>query len=174
MVNGRTPNTKKISLESYFAASELEVILDAANLHLKSMSAGSQYTLKHSDKALRGSGKAGLGIEVMDEFTGRDRQPETLSGGEKFQVSLAIALGLAQVVSDRSGAIRVDTLFVDEGFGSLSAEVLDTAMRTLDSLKQGGRTIGLISHVEKMQEDIASKIKVTKTPRGPSLIHQVN
>lgn len=174
MVNGRTPNTKRISLESYFAASELEVILDAANLHLKSMSAGSQYTLKHSDKALRGSGKAGLGIEVMDEFTGRDRQPETLSGGEKFQVSLAIALGLAQVVSDRSGAIRVDTLFVDEGFGSLSAEVLDTAMRTLDSLKQGGRTIGLISHVEKMQEDIASKIKVTKTPRGPSLIHQVN
>ena len=174
MVNGRTPNTKRISLESYFAASELEVILDAANLHLKSMSAGSQYTLKHSDKALRGSGKAGLGIEVMDEFTGRDRQPETLSGGEKFQVSLAIALGLAQVVSDRSGAIRVDTLFVDEGFGSLSAEVLDTAMRTLDSLKQGGRTIGLISHVEKMQEDIASKIKVTKTPRGPSLIHHVN
>jgi exonuclease SbcC len=174
MVNGRTPNTKRISLESYFAASELEVILEAANLHLKSMSAGSQYTLKHSDKALRGSGKAGLGIEVMDEFTGRDRQPETLSGGEKFQVSLAIALGLAQVVSDRSGAIRVDTLFVDEGFGSLSSEVLDTAMRTLDSLKQGGRTIGLISHVEKMQEDIASKIKVTKTPRGPSLIHQVN
>ena len=174
MVNGRTPNTKKISLESYFAASELEVILDAANLHLKSMSAGSQYTLKHSDKALRGSGRAGLGIEIMDEFTGRDRQPETLSGGEKFQVSLAIALGLAQVVSDRSGAIRVDTFFVDEGFGSLSAEVLDTAMRTLDSLKQGGRTIGLISHVEKMQEDIASKIKVTKTPRGPSLIHQVN
>jgi len=174
MVNGRTPNTKRISLESYFAASELEVILDAANLHLKTMSAGSQYTLKHSDKALRGSGRAGLGIEVMDEFTGRDRQPETLSGGEKFQVSLAIALGLAQVVSDRSGAIRVDTLFVDEGFGSLSSEVLDTAMRTLDSLKQGGRTIGLISHVEKMQEDIASKIKVTKTPRGPSLIHQVN
>lgn len=174
MVYGRTPNTKRISLESYFAASELEVILDAANLHLKSMSAGSQYTLKHSDKALRGSGRAGLGIEVMDEFTGRDRQPETLSGGEKFQVSLAIALGLAQVVSDRSGAIRVDTLFVDEGFGSLSSEVLDTAMRTLDSLKQGGRTIGLISHVEKMQEDIASKVKVTKTPRGPSLIHQVN
>ena len=174
MVNGRTPNTKRISLESYFAASELEVILDAANLHLKLMSAGSQYTLKHSDKALRANDRAGLGIEVMDEFTGRDRQPESLSGGEKFQVSLAIALGLAQVVSDRSGAIRVDTLFVDEGFGSLSAEVLDTAMRTLDSLKQGGRTIGLISHVEKMQEDIASKIKVTKTPRGPSLIHQVN
>ena len=73
-----------------------------------------------------------------------------------------------------SSAIRVDPLFVDEGFGSLSAEVLDTAMRTLDNLKQGGRTIGLISHVEKMQEDIASKIKVTKTPRGPSLIHQVD
>lgn len=172
MANGKEPNVLRISLESYFAAAELEVILEAANSHLKTMSAGSQYALKHSDKALKGSGKAGLGIEVMDEFTGRERQPETLSGGEKFQVSLAIALGLAQVVSDRSGAIRVDTLFVDEGFGSLSAEVLDTAMRTLDSLKQGGRTIGLISHVEKMQEEISAKLLVEKTPRGPSLIRQ--
>ncbi len=172
MANGKEPNVLRISLESYFAAAELEVILQAANSHLKTMSAGSQYTLKHSDKALKGSGKTGLGIEVMDEFTGRERQPETLSGGEKFQVSLAIALGLAQVVSDRSGAIRVDTLFVDEGFGSLSAEVLDTAMRTLDSLKQGGRTIGLISHVEKMQEEISAKLLVEKTPRGPSLIRQ--
>lgn len=172
MANGKEPNVLRISLESYFAAAELEVILEAANSHLKTMSAGSQYTLRHSDKALKGSGKAGLGIEVMDEFTGRERQPETLSGGEKFQVSLAIALGLAQVVSDRSGAVRVDTLFVDEGFGSLSAEVLDTAMRTLDSLKQGGRTIGLISHVEKMQEEISAKLLVEKTPRGPSLIRQ--
>lgn len=172
MANGKEPNVLRISLESYFAAAELEVILESANSHLKTMSAGSQYTLKHSDKALKGSGKTGLGIEVMDEFTGRERQPETLSGGEKFQVSLAIALGLAQVVSDRSGAIRVDTLFVDEGFGSLSAEVLDTAMRTLDSLKQGGRTIGLISHVEKMQEEISAKLLVEKTPRGPSLIRQ--
>lgn len=172
IVNGKSPNTLRITLESYFAASELEVILEAANAHLKSMAAGSQYTLQHSDKALKGSGKAGLGIVVLDEYTSRERQPETLSGGEKFQVSLAIALGLAQVVSDRSGAIRVDTLFVDEGFASLSTQVLDTAMRTLDSLKQGGRTIGLISHVERMQEEISAKLKVEKTPRGPSLILQ--
>jgi exonuclease SbcC len=171
MANGKEPNVLRISLESYFAAAELEVILEAANSRLKTMSAA-QYTLKHSDKALKGSGKSGLGIEVMDEFTGRERQPETLSGGEKFQVSLAIALGLAQVVSDRSGAIRVDTLFVDEGFGSLSADVLDTAMRVLDSLKQGGRTIGLISHVEQMKEEISAKLLVEKTPRGPSLIRQ--
>lgn len=172
MANGKEPNVLRISLESYFAAAELEVILEAANSHLKTMSAGDRYTLVHTDKALKGSGKTGLGIEIMDEDTGRERQPETLSGGEKFQASLAIALGLAQVVSDRSGAIRIDTLFVDEGFGSLSPEVLDTAIRTLDSLKQGGRTIGLISHVEKMQEEISAKLLVEKTPRGPSLILQ--
>jgi exonuclease SbcC len=102
------------------------------------------------------------------------RNPVTLSGGEKFQVSLAIALGLAQVVSERSGSIRIDTLFVDEGFGSLSKNVLETAMCTLDALKQGGRTIGVISHVDKMQETIEAKLHVAKVPGGPSFVKAID
>ena len=169
-MNGKGKNTKQMSLEVYFAAAELETILEAANLHLSTMDAGDQFTLMHSDRSLRGAGQSGLGIEVMDDHTSRTRLPVSLSGGEKFQVSLAIALGLAQVVSERAGSIQVDTLFIDEGFGTLSGPVLESAMRTLDGLKQGGRMIGLISHVEKMKEEISAKVIVEKTPRGPSKV----
>jgi exonuclease SbcC len=169
-MNGKGKNTKQMSLEVYFAAAELETILEAANLHLSTMDAGDQFTLMHSDRSLRGAGQSGLGIEVMDDHTSRTRLPGSLSGGEKFQVSLAIALGLAQVVSERAGSIQVDTLFIDEGFGTLSGHVLESAMRTLDGLKQGGRMIGLISHVEKMKEEISAKVIVEKTPRGPSKV----
>jgi exonuclease SbcC len=124
----------------------------------------------HSDRSLRGAGQSGLGIEVMDDHTSRTRLPVSLSGGEKFQVSLAIALGLAQVVSERAGSIQVDTLFIDEGFGTLSGPVLESAMRTLDGLKQGGRMIGLISHVEKMKDEITAKVIVEKSSRGSSKI----
>jgi exonuclease SbcC len=173
-LHGLGANTLQMTLETYFAASELEVILEAANRQLKTMAAGSQFTLVHSDKALKKSGTAGLGIEVIDEHSGGLRNPVTLSGGEKFQVSLAIALGLAQVVSERSGSIRIDTLFVDEGFGSLSKNVLETAMNTLDALKQGGRTIGVISHVDKMQETIEAKLHVAKVPGGPSFVKAID
>lgn len=169
-MNGKGKNTKQMSLEVYFAAAELETILEAANLHLSTMDAGDQFTLMHSDRSLRGAGQSGLGIEVMDDHTSRTRLPVSLSGGEKFQVSLAIALGLAQVVSERAGSIQVDTLFIDEGFGTLSGPVLESAMRTLDGLKQGGRMIGLISHVEKMKDEINAKVIVEKTPRGPSKV----
>lgn len=169
-MNGKGKNTKQMSLEVYFAAAELETILEAANLHLSTMDAGDQFTLMHSDRSLRGAGQSGLGIEVMDDHTSRTRLPVSLSGGEKFQVSLAIALGLAQVVSERAGSIQVDTLFIDEGFGTLSGPVLESAMRTLDGLKQGGRMIGLISHVEKMKDEISAKVIVEKTPRGPSKV----
>lgn len=172
-LHGQGANTLQMTLETYFAAAELEVILEAANTQLQTMDAGKQFTLVHSDKALKKTGKTGLGIEVICEHSGGLRNPVTLSGGEKFQVSLAIALGLAQVVSERSGAIRIDTLFVDEGFGSLSKNVLETAMTTLDSLKQGGRTIGVISHVEKMQETITAKLHVAKIPAGPSFVKEV-
>ncbi len=169
-INGKSPNSKQMTLETYFAAAELETILEVANVHLSTMDAGDQFSLMHSDRNLRGAGKAGLGIEVMDAHTSRTRQPTTLSGGETFQVSLAIALGLAQVVSERAGSIQVDTLFIDEGFGTLSGPVLESAMKTLDGLKQGGRMIGLISHVEKMKEEIDAKVIVEKTPRGPSKV----
>jgi len=159
-----------MSLESYFAASELEAVIEAANHHIKPMQVGSQYTLIHSDGAYRGSGQFGLGLEVFDQHTGTNRFTEQLSGGEKFQISLGVALGLAQVVSDRAGAIRIDSLFIDEGFGTLSEEPLNSIINTLDGLRQGGRMIGLISHGEAMKEAIAAKIHVEKTPRGPSVV----
>jgi len=95
-----------------------------------------------------------------------------LSGGEKFQASLALALGLAEVVTSRAGGLRLDTLFIDEGFGSLDPDTLETTMATLDNLKEGGRTIGLISHVEAMKESIPAQLFVDVTPGGWSTIRQ--
>lgn len=168
-VAGRAPNTHRMTLEAFVLAAELEEIVAAANLRLSDMSSG-RYTLQHTDaRAARGVA-SGLGLEVMDAFTGQSRPAQSLSGGETFLASLALALGLAEVVSSRAGGIRLDTLFVDEGFGSLDDETLDIAMRTLDELRQGGRTVGLISHVAAMKEQIPAQLLVTATPAGPSVI----
>ncbi|OWP21913.1 ATPase [Microbacterium sp. AISO3] len=170
-VAGRAPNTRKMDLETFVLAAELEEIVAAANLRLRDMSSG-RYTLHHSD-ALQARGAAsGLGLEVLDAHTGRLRSPQSLSGGETFLASLALALGLAEVVTGRAGGIRLDTLFVDEGFGSLDPETLELAMRTLDELRAGGRTVGVISHVEGMKEQLAAQIVVEATREGPSIIRQ--
>jgi exonuclease SbcC len=97
---------------------------------------------------------------------------QSLSGGETFLASLALALGLAHVVTAEAGGVRLDTLFIDEGFGSLDRETLDVAMRTLDDLRVGGRAVGVISHVEAMQADLPAGIVVESTPEGPSIIRQ--
>ncbi|WP_425545798.1 SbcC/MukB-like Walker B domain-containing protein [Aeromicrobium alkaliterrae] len=128
-----------------------------------------RYQLLHSDDA--GSrGTSGLELTVLDAHTGDSRSPSSLSGGEKFQASLALALGLAEVVTSRAGGLRLDTLFIDEGFGSLDAETLETTMETLDSLREGGRTIGLISHVEAMRESIPAQVQIDVTDGGWSTI----
>jgi exonuclease SbcC len=166
---GRGANTHKMNLETFVLAAELEEIVEAANLRLHDMSAG-RYQLRHSD-ALATHGRAsGLGIVVFDAFTGQTRPARSLSGGETFLSSLALALGLAEVVTARAGGIRLDTLFIDEGFGSLDADTLEVAMRTLDELRQGGRTVGVISHVEAMQEQIPAQLTVRTLPDGPSVI----
>ena len=135
------------------------------------MSAG-RYTLHHSDaRAARGRA-SGLAIEVLDAYTGRLRSPQSLSGGETFLASLALALGLAEVVTSRAGGIRLDTLFVDEGFGSLDPETLELAMRTLDELRAGGRTVGVISHVDAMKEQLPAQVTVEAAGQGPSTIRQ--
>lgn len=170
-VAGRAPNTLKMDLETFVLAAELEEIVAAANLRLTEMSSG-RYTLHHSDaRAARGRA-SGLGIEVLDAHTGRLRSPQSLSGGETFLASLALALGLGEVVTSRAGGIRLDTLFVDEGFGSLDPETLELAMRTLDELRAGGRTVGVISHVEAMKEQLPAQLVVEATPQGPSIIRQ--
>lgn len=170
-IAGRANNTKRMKLETFVLAAELEEIVAAANIRLGEMS-GERYSLQHSDRLARNGAASGLGLEVMDRFTGRARPAHSLSGGETFLASLALALGLAEVVTSRAGGIRLDTLFIDEGFGSLDAETLDTAMRTLDELRQGGRTVGIISHVEAMKEQIPAQLRVEQTPQGWSVVTQ--
>ncbi|GEP48608.1 AAA family ATPase [Microbacterium saccharophilum] len=170
-VAGRAPNTMKMDLETFVLAAELEEIVAAATLRLAEMSAG-RYSLHHSDARQARNAASGLGIEVLDAHTGLRRSPQSLSGGETFLASLALALGLAEVVTNRAGGLRLDTLFVDEGFGSLDPETLDLAMRTLDELRAGGRTVGVISHVEAMKEQLPAQLVVTATPEGPSVIRQ--
>ncbi|WP_194762846.1 AAA family ATPase [Microbacterium sp. UFMG61] len=168
-VAGRGANTRKMTLETFVLAAELEEIVDAANRRLGDMSTG-RYQLRHSDALAARGAASGLGIVVFDAFTGQTRPAQSLSGGETFLSSLALALGLAEVVTARAGGIRLDTLFIDEGFGSLDGDTLDVAMRTLDELRQGGRTVGVISHVEAMQEQIPAQLRVRATSEGPSVI----
>jgi exonuclease SbcC len=169
VVHGEEPNTKRMKLETYVLAAQLEEIIVAANGRLRTMTGG-RYTLEHDDALQYRGTQAGLGLAIRDEHTGRARATHSLSGGETFLASLALALGLAEVVSNQAGGIALDTLFVDEGFGSLDAETLETAMSTLDGLRAGGRTIGLISHVESMKEQIPAKLQIRVTPQGHSEI----
>ncbi|KTR94772.1 hypothetical protein NS220_07920 [Microbacterium testaceum] len=168
---GRAPNTRRMTLETFVLAAELEEIVAAANLRLEQMSSG-RYRLQHTDALAARGAASGLGLEVRDAFTGQCRPPHSLSGGETFLTSLALALGLAEVVTARAGGIRLDTLFIDEGFGSLDDDTLDLAMRTLDELRQGGRTVGVISHVASMKDQLPAQLRVVATPRGPSVISQ--
>lgn len=170
-VAGRAPNTHRMTLETFVLAAELEEIVTAANLRLDEMSAG-RYRLQHTDALAARGAASGLGLAVLDAFTGQARPPQSLSGGETFLASLALALGLAEVVTARAGGIRLDTLFIDEGFGSLDDETLDLAMRALDELRQGGRTVGVISHVAAMREQIPAQLRVGATAQGPSVIRQ--
>jgi exonuclease SbcC len=171
-VKGKEPNNLNMPLETFVLAAELEAILEAANYHLGKLSKG-QYSFQHTEKTIqRSNAKAGLGIEVMDSHTSIARDAHSLSGGETFLASISLALGLAEVVTGRAGGISIDTLFIDEGFGSLSPEFLDLVIETLDSLRAGGRTIGVISHGETMKERIASQLQVFKEPGGTSKVFQ--
>ncbi len=173
-VRGKSPNNLNMPLETFVLAAELEAILEAANYHLGKLSKG-QYSFQHTEKSIqKANTKAGLGIEVMDSHTSIARDAHSLSGGETFLASISLALGLAEVVTGRAGGISIDTLFIDEGFGSLSSEFLDLVIETLDSLRVGGRTIGVISHGETMKERIASQLQVFKDPGGTSKIMQMS
>lgn len=167
-IRGTSVSDRTMGLESYVLAAELSDIIDAANVRLHEMSSG-RYELQH-DGAQHGASRFGLGIQVLDAHTGRARSAASLSGGETFLASLALALGLADVVSSRAGGVSLDTLFIDEGFGSLDQETLATAMNVLDELRRGGRTVGVISHVTTMHEAIPAQLEVVATPSGESII----
>jgi exonuclease SbcC len=165
---GRGENTYRMSLNSYVLAARLEHVAAAASERLVAMSDG-RYLLQHTDaKAARGA-KSGLGLEVVDQWTGFRRDTSTLSGGESFMASLSLALGLADVVQQEAGGVEIETLFVDEGFGSLDEQSLEQVMDALEGLRDGGRVVGLVSHVAEMKQRIGAQLQVLKGRNGSTL-----
>ena len=162
VANGK--NEHGITFQRYVLRSLLRETIDAANSRLMVMSRG-QYQLQPGERS-RKNMAGGLDMEVFDEYTGYARPLATLSGGESFLASLSLALGLADVVQNYSGGIRLDTIFIDEGFGTLDSETLDMAIRALLDLQQGGRLVGIISHVEELAERIDARLEVIKTRNG--------
>ena len=168
LANGRGGNALKMRLQSFVLAARLEQVAEVASRRLRDMSDG-RYAFLHSDARARHGARGGLGLDVLDEYTGARRATKTLSGGESFMASLALALGLADVVSAESGGVRIDTLFVDEGFGTLDPRALDAVMSVLDELRRGGRTVGVISHVEELRTRIPSRLEVLTGRDGSRL-----
>lgn len=162
-------NERKMRLEAYVLAARLEQVAAAATVRLQRMSSG-RYTLVHSDDRA-GRGRSGLGLHVVDAWTGRERDTATLSGGETFFASLALALGLADVVTDEAGGVRLDTLFIDEGFGSLDDQTLDEVLDVLDSLRERDRSVGIVSHVGDLRRRIHAQLEVVKGRTG-SVVRQ--
>lgn len=168
VVNGRGQNARKMSLHSFVLAARLEEVAVAATARLKVMSQG-RYSFVHSDAAGARGTRGGLGLDVLDDYSGAVRPAKTLSGGESFLASLSLALGLADVVAAETGGAQLDTLFIDEGFGTLDAETLDVVMNTLDGLRAGGRVVGLVSHVEELRQRIPTRLRVRKARSGSRL-----
>ncbi|WP_436973731.1 AAA family ATPase [Nocardia asteroides] len=168
VVAGRGENNRRMSLRSYVLAARLEEVAVAGSLRLRRMSGG-RYEFVHSDKAGPRGRRGGLGLDVRDDYTGAVRSAKTLSGGETFMASLALALGLADVVAAEAGGLVLDTLFIDEGFGSLDADTLDAVMGVLDELRAGGRVVGVVSHVDEMRQRIPSRLHVIRGRSGSVL-----
>lgn len=166
-------NNKKLVFEQYVLAGYFEQILQAANIRFRKMTLG-RYEMHRSKEVGDGRTKDNLEIEVMDYYTGKLRSVRTLSGGESFKASLSLALGLSDVIQAMNGGIKVDTLFIDEGFGALDSESLDQACATLMSLVETERLIGIISHVPELRERIDKQIVIDKTGSGSSLRVVIN
>lgn len=161
-------NARRMSLSSYALLSRFVEVTENASQRLSIMTNG-RYRLIHDVSLHKREKRAGLGLLIADEFTQARRDPRTLSGGESFMAALALALGLADTVAAHTGGIELDTLFIDEGFGSLDPDALAEVLGVLDELRAGGRTVGIISHVQSMQDAIASHLTVTPSPTGSTL-----
>ena len=174
LVEGKSADNRlQMRLSAYVLAYRLAQVVAAANERLARMS-DERYTLEHTGQRGAGETRGGLSLAVRDTWSGEARDPATLSGGETFVVSLALALGLADVITGESsdgaaGDSRLDTLFVDEGFGSLDADTLDDVMDVLDSLRDGGRVVGVVSHVAEMVDRIPAQLRVSKSRAGSTL-----
>ncbi|MFE3291628.1 AAA family ATPase [Rhodococcus sp. NPDC059234] len=168
VIAGRGQNARKMSLRSYVLAARLEEVALSASVRLRRMSGG-RYEFVHEDGAGPRGKRGGLGLDIRDDYTGVVRSAKTLSGGESFLASLALALGLADVVAAESGGVVLDTMFIDEGFGTLDAETLESVMGVLDELREGGRVVGIVSHVDEMRARIPSRLHVVRGRTGSSV-----
>ncbi|WP_182905723.1 AAA family ATPase [Microbispora sp. H13382] len=167
-------NRWHMRLSAYVLGERLRQVVDAANERLDRMSSG-RYLLRHDlnrSAGDRGRSGGGLGLRVLDAWTGVERDPATLSGGESFITSLALALGLADVVTAEAGGAEIGSLFVDEGFGTLDDETLDDVLDILDGLREGGRAVGVVSHVAELRVRIPAQLRVIKGRSGSTLSHR--
>lgn len=158
-------NSKNINFERYVLASYFDDIIKAANVRLIAMT-NSRFMLHRRDEKEKYNRASGLDLEIWDSYTGKHRHVNTLSGGERFKASLALALGLADIIQMHSGGIVIETMFIDEGFGTLDSQSLDSAIGALMSLQQDGRMVGIISHVAELSERISSKLVVKPSKSG--------
>ncbi|OOB76933.1 MAG: hypothetical protein BEN19_03310 [Epulopiscium sp. Nuni2H_MBin003] len=155
-----------ISYENYVLGAYFDDIINAANSRLGKMTSGRFYLVKQQQDVIKGTAQRGLGISVYDNYTNTSRDAKTLSGGESFKASLALALGLSDLIQENSGGIQIDTMFIDEGFGTLDYQSLDSAVDTLMELQIGGRLVGVISHVDELKDRIPIKLEVSTSNRG--------
>ena len=172
LVEGKsTDSSTRMTLTTYVLTHRFRHVVTAANTRLGQVT-HNRYLLRHVTEADTGrrAGRNGLGLSVVDAWTGQERRPATLSGGETFLVSLCLALGLSDVVLAEAGGTQLGSLFVDEGFGSLDQEALDQVLDALDALRSGGRTVGLVSHVAELRRRIPSRLHVRKTATGSSVV----
>ena len=158
----------KLDFETYAQMAYFERVLNAANLRLKLMSQN-RYSLRRKTDSTDKRKATGLELEVFDNYTGKARSANSLSGGESFMTSLSLAIGLSDVVQQNAGGIHLDAMFIDEGFGSLDADVLELSIRTLSDMAGGSRMIGIISHVTELRERIDKQIRVEKAPSGSNI-----
>ena len=165
LAEGRGANQYKMTLSSFVLAARLEEVALAASERLLTMTSG-RYSLVHTDARRRSGAKSGLGLLACDAWTGVDRDTSTLSGGETFLASLALALGLADVVTAEAAGAPMEALFVDEGFGTLDEDTLDEVMNVLDGLRAGGRIVGIVSHVAELRQRIPAQVHVRKGHHG--------
>ena len=173
LANGGEQGFKNVTFERYVLGAILDEVVYAANLRLQKMSRN-RYSLERSDYTGGGRGKQGLDLAVMDAFTGQSRPANTLSGGETFLASMALALGLADVIQSYAGGIHMDTMFIDEGFGTLDPDTLELAMETLLQLQSSGRLIGIISHVPELKSRIPAHLDVTRGDDGSTAKFVIN
>ena len=166
---GRISEKEKVMLETYVQTTYFDRIVGRANTRLLSLSAG-QYELRRRREAENNRSQSGLELDVVDHYNGTVRSAKTLSGGESFTASLSLALGLADEIQSSAGGIRLDSMFIDEGFGALDEEALRRAIATLATLTEGNRLVGIISHVAELKANIEKQILITKSPAGGSRI----